>query len=88
MYFKFELRSERFNIHINTAPVKYQYLHEKNWICYIIEIKTNIFSIQSGHTKLAVFIISDINPFTPESDQCQISPAASASILHRIVWRT
>ena len=29
-----------------------------------------------------------INPFTPESDQCQISPAASASILHRIVWRT
>ena len=28
------------------------------------------------------------NPFTPESDQCQISPAASASILHHIVWRT
>ena len=27
------------------------------------------------------------NPFTPESDQCQISPAASASILHNIVWR-
>ena len=27
-------------------------------------------------------------PFTPESDQRQISPAASASILHHIVWRT
>ena len=31
---------------------------------------------------------SHFNPFTPESDRCQISPAASASILHRIVWRT
>ena len=29
-----------------------------------------------------------LNPFTPESDQCQISPAASASILRHIVWRT
>ena len=29
-----------------------------------------------------------INPFTPESDQFQISPAASPEILHHTVWRT
>ena len=29
-----------------------------------------------------------INPFTPKSDQYQISPAASPEILHHIVWRT
>ena len=28
------------------------------------------------------------NPFTPKSDQCQISPAASPAILHHTVWRT
>ena len=28
------------------------------------------------------------NPFTPKSDQCQNSPAASPEILHRTVWRT
>ena len=29
-----------------------------------------------------------INPFTPKSDQCQISPAASPEMLHHTVWRT
>ena len=29
-----------------------------------------------------------MNPFTPKSDQCQISPAASPEILHHTVWRT
>ena len=28
------------------------------------------------------------NPFTPKSDQCQISPAASPEIRHHTVWRT
>ena len=28
------------------------------------------------------------NPFTPESDQCQNSPAASKEIWHHTVWRT
>ena len=31
---------------------------------------------------------SRLNPFTPESDQCQISPAPSPEILHHTVWRT
>ena len=29
-----------------------------------------------------------VNPFTPESDQCLISPAASQEIWHHTVWRT
>ena len=29
-----------------------------------------------------------VNPFTPESDQCQNSPAASQEIWHHAVWRT
>ena len=29
-----------------------------------------------------------ISPFTPKSDQCQISPAAPAEILHHTVWTT
>ena len=31
---------------------------------------------------------TSFNPFTPKSDQCQISPAASPEILHHPVWRT
>ena len=33
-------------------------------------------------------ILKTFNPFTPESDQFQISPAASPEILHHTVWRT
>ena len=29
-----------------------------------------------------------VNPFTPESDQCQNSPATSQEIWHHTVWRT
>ena len=29
-----------------------------------------------------------LNPFTPKSDQCPISPTASPEILHHTVWRT
>ena len=29
-----------------------------------------------------------VNPFTPKSDQCQNSPAASQEIWHHTVWRT
>ena len=37
---------------------------------------------------VAEFPRSRVNPFTPKSDQCQISPAASPIILHHTVWRT
>ena len=33
-------------------------------------------------------VIHTINPFTPRSDQLQISPAASPEISHHTVWRT
>ena len=38
----------------------------------------NVFSVNTEH----------FNPFTPESDQCQNSPAASQEIWHHTVWRT
>ena len=33
-------------------------------------------------------VLFEVNPFTPESDQCQNSPAASQEIWHHTVWRT
>ena len=36
----------------------------------------------------AVKLVLLINPFTPESDQCQNSPAESQEIWHHTVWRT
>ena len=38
--------------------------------------------------KTQVSIWAHINPFTPESDQCQIFPPAPLEILHHTVWRT
>ena len=35
-----------------------------------------------------VWVCLHFNPFTPESDQCQNSPAASQEIWHHTVWRT
>ena len=32
--------------------------------------------------------LTELNPFTPKSDQFQISPTASPEILHHTVWRT
>ena len=37
---------------------------------------------------LMLALIRSLNPFTPESDQCQISPAASQEIWHHTVRRT
>ena len=38
--------------------------------------------------ELAISLCMCVNPFTPESDQCQNSPAASQEIWHHTVWRT
>ena len=40
-------------------------------------------STQSNLSRWTLF-----NPFTPKSDQCQISPAASPETLYHTVWRT
>ena len=36
----------------------------------------------------SILVLCHVNTFTPESDQCQISPAASPEILHHTVRRT
>ena len=38
--------------------------------------------------KQQVKLLTAVNPFTPESDQCQISPPAAPEILHNTVRRT
>ena len=40
----------------------------------------------SKHKNVKLYTL--FNPFTPESDQCQNSPAASQEIWHHTVWRT
>ena len=37
---------------------------------------------------LHIVKVGSLHPFTPKSDQCRISPAASPEILHHTVWRT
>ena len=37
---------------------------------------------------ITVSAMTGLNPFTPKSDQVQISPVASPVILHHTVWRT
>ena len=61
--------------------------HSQEWKGYIACRERRVF--------LALLLLIDIyawtahlNPFTPESDQCQISPAASQEIWHHTVWRT
>ena len=39
-------------------------------------------------TRAWILPVSSLNPFTPKSDQVQISPAVSPEILHYTVWRT
>ena len=46
-----------------------------------------VWCMETGHTA-ALIRTGHINPFTPKSDQLQISPAASAEILHCTAWRT
>ena len=46
--------------------------------------KPSLTSLDSDHQTSS----TSVNPFTPESDQCQNSPAASQEIWHHIVWRT
>ena len=41
-----------------------------------------------SHSETPRHDINSVNPFTPVSDQCQNSPAASQEIWHHTVWRT
>ena len=56
--------------------------------CWLAVAADN-FSAKSLQRVLSTpFWKSMLNPFTPESDQCQNSPAASQEIWHHTVWRT
>ena len=41
-----------------------------------------------GNVYLMSSVMPALNPFSPESNQCQNSPAASQEIWHHTVWRT
>ena len=51
----------------------------KDWSSFAISVLYLRFSVQYNNY---------LNPFTPKSDQLQISPAASPERLHNTVWRT
>ena len=52
-----------------------------------LELELN-FLRSINHERFHVALKLKLNPFTPKTDQFQISPAASPAILHHIVWRT
>ena len=54
-----------------------QYHHPWSWLP----------SRQHAATSTCTTLADEFNPFTPESDQCQNSPAASQQIWHHTVWR-
>ena len=54
------------------------------YLLFLIYLFVNIYGLLSND----VCRRASINPFTPKSDQYQISPAASPEILHHTVWIT
>ena len=60
---------------------------QTNIVLSIIVYNTSISLIHNKHINLFQSTLF-LNPFTPESDQCQNSPAASQEIWHHTVWRT
>ena len=48
----------------------------------------NMMTLSSERTATCLSLLWLFNPFTPESDQCQNSPAESQEIWHHTVWRT
>ena len=64
-------------------------IHHLRYCCAVSEAAVHISYLQgkSWFAWLCPFAIL-VNPFTPESDQCQNSPAASQEMWHHIVRRT
>ena len=64
-------------------------LRYERWLYYQFLLPHSyIFSSRGCESVLFELRGERVNPFTPESDQCQNSPAASQEIWHHTVWRT
>ena len=71
----------------NSHHLIYTFLSKRLGECTFWTWEWKGYCISLGHIFWSI-IFKVINPFTPESDQCQISPVASPEILHHTVWRT
>ena len=85
-----------FNLSLPTSKVHSPNLPEEKCMSEVVRIGSIIIFHLRKPWKDKFFIMCDvililvivINPFTPKSDQFQISPAASPDISHHTVWRT
>ena len=86
---------KRIDVHGNESKVRLTDCHnlwmQKATICrylLILEIKLLVQKFDANLALSNPRYLLTINPFTPESDQCQNSLAASQEIWHHTVWRT
>ena len=83
-------------LHSPSGTVKFDHLHSsfreqtfstvKSWVG--TTSSWHFPTVQQYNDWLLMQLHIVVNPFTPESDQCQNSPAASQEIWHHTVWRT
>ena len=66
----------------------YDYRPNRTPLSPITIINQYVWTAEADSERRSLQTKSHLNPFTPESDQCQISPAASPEILHHTVRRT
>ena len=62
--------------------------HFRAFLVWNSDAEKTLFKEETDTCSLMFSCYYPCNPFTPESDQCQISPAASPEIVHHTVWRT
>ena len=78
LFWEFHLPFRFCVFHIST-------IHTSQTVLQVIALDK---TTDTGQHSRGMYFISSNNPFTPESDQYQISPAASPEILHHTVRRT
>ena len=89
-------RSDQFQISPAASPEILYYTVWRTWQFHsllwwnmvLLPILTSSLINFSSNVERMYFVNFGVNPFTPESDQCQNSPAASQEIWHHTVWRT
>ena len=53
-------------------------------VCFFVDMAAEVYN---AFFYTLVSTVSELYPFTPKSNQCQISPTASPEIWHHTVWR-